>query len=92
MSMAGPESLRFSNTPTTTQAVRCFSGAPLFMLNSSSISLFSMSVLKKMQFADVMMIGIADAAIIGAGAVECQNATRISCAKRPVPPCFTAAR
>jgi len=33
-----------------------------------------MSVLKKMQFADVMMIGIADAAIIGAGAVDCQNA------------------
>jgi uncharacterized membrane protein len=51
-----------------------------------------MSVLKKMQFADVTMIGNADAAIIGAGAVECQNATRISCAQRPVSPCFTAAR
>jgi hypothetical protein len=51
-----------------------------------------MSVLKKMQFADVTMIGIADAAIIGAGTVECQNAMCISCAWRPVSPCFTAAR
>ncbi|MHB1215112.1 MAG: hypothetical protein ACYCY9_09015 [Thiobacillus sp.] len=36
-----------------------------------------MSVLKKMQFADVMVIGIADAAIIGAGAADCQNAVRV---------------
>ncbi|HQS81679.1 MAG TPA: hypothetical protein PKV42_04380 [Thiobacillus sp.] len=41
-----------------------------------------MSVLKKMQFADVKMIGVADAAIIGAGAVDCQNA-RASRACRP---------
>ncbi|WP_269083887.1 hypothetical protein [Thiobacillus denitrificans] len=40
-----------------------------------------MSVLKKIQFADVMMIGIADAAIIGAGAADCQNACA-SCACR----------
>jgi hypothetical protein len=41
-----------------------------------------MSVLKKMQFADVRMIGIADSVIIGAGAVDCQNACA-SCACRP---------
>src|SRR5574340_544811 len=57
MSMDGPDSLRLSNTPTTTQAVRCFSGAPLFMLNSSPISLFSMSVQKKTQFAGRAIIG-----------------------------------
>ena len=34
MSWAEAESLRPSNTPTTTQPVRCFSGLPLFMLNS----------------------------------------------------------
>jgi uncharacterized membrane protein len=45
-----------------------------------------MSVLKKIQFADVTMIGIADAAIIGAGAVECQNSRAFACAKRPVSP------
>jgi hypothetical protein len=32
--LAGAESLRPSNTPTTTQPARCFSGLPLFMLNS----------------------------------------------------------
>jgi hypothetical protein len=51
-----------------------------------------MSVLRIIQFADVIMIGIADAAIIGAGAVECQKAMRISCAQRLVPLCFIAAR
>jgi hypothetical protein len=34
MSSADSVSLRLSNTPTTTQAVRCFSGLPLFMVNS----------------------------------------------------------
>ncbi|MEO8755545.1 MAG: hypothetical protein ABI624_23015, partial [Casimicrobiaceae bacterium] len=28
---------RLSNTPTTTQALRCFSGLPLFMVNSIAI-------------------------------------------------------
>jgi hypothetical protein len=28
------ESLRLSKTPTTTHALRCFSGLPLFMVNS----------------------------------------------------------
>jgi hypothetical protein len=51
------------------------------MLNSSSISLFSMSVLKKNQFADAPM------AIIGAGAAECQKPVRITNV-----PCSTAAR
>jgi uncharacterized membrane protein len=41
-----------------------------------------MSVLKNMQFADERMIGVADAAIIGAGTVDCQNAGA-SCAGRP---------
>jgi hypothetical protein len=91
MSTAGPDSLRLSNTPTTTQAVRCFSGAPLFMLNSSSISLFSMSVPKKIQFAAAPTLGVADLAIIGAGTVECQKPVRITNAGRLVP-CSTAAR
>src|SRR5258706_3818579 len=34
MACAEAESLRPSKTPTTTQPVRCFSGLPLFMLNS----------------------------------------------------------
>src|SRR5258706_15927204 len=34
MASAEAESLRPSKTPTTTQPVRCFSGLPLFMLNS----------------------------------------------------------
>ncbi|MBV5325035.1 MAG: hypothetical protein J0626_07095, partial [Rhodospirillaceae bacterium] len=63
--------------------VRCFSGAPLFMLNSSSISLFSMSVLKKIQFAY--------ASNSGAGAVECQKPVRFANASR-IAPCFIAAR
>jgi hypothetical protein len=37
-----------------------------------------MSVLKKIQFADAPMIGMADLAIIGAGAVECQKPFRIT--------------
>jgi hypothetical protein len=35
-----------------------------------------MSVLKKIQFADAPKIGVADWAIIGAGAVECQKSAR----------------
>ncbi|MCL5060591.1 MAG: hypothetical protein M1449_08870 [Candidatus Thermoplasmatota archaeon] len=102
MSMAGSDSLRLSNTPTTTQAVRCFSGAPLFMLNSSSISLFSMSVLKKIQFAAASpsgvagwmvapRVGVADWAIIGAGAAECQKSVRVANAFRNAR-CSIAAR
>src|SRR3982751_1335319 len=34
MSSAESESFRLSKTPTTTQALRCFSGLPLFMVNS----------------------------------------------------------
>src|SRR5262245_29919206 len=34
MSSADSVSLRLSKTPTTTQAVLCFSGLPLFMVNS----------------------------------------------------------
>jgi hypothetical protein len=37
MSSADSDSLRLSNTPTTTQALRCFSGLPLFMVNSMTI-------------------------------------------------------
>jgi hypothetical protein len=29
--------LRLSNTPTTTHALRCFSGLPLFMVNSIAL-------------------------------------------------------
>jgi hypothetical protein len=90
MSIAGPDSLRLSKTPTVTQAERCFSGAPLFMLNSSSISLFSMSVLKKIQFADRSTIGAADWVIIGAGATECQKSVRQP-DDHNISPCFIAA-
>jgi hypothetical protein len=61
------------------------------MLNSSSISLFSMSVLKKIQFADAMMIGIADAVIIGAGTAECQKSVCVPADLRGFP-CSIAAR
>ena len=37
-SSAGSVSFLDSKTPTTTQALRCFSGLPLFMLNSTSCS------------------------------------------------------
>src|SRR4029078_1619130 len=37
MSPADSDSLRLSNTPTTTQALRCFSGLPLFMVNSIAL-------------------------------------------------------
>jgi hypothetical protein len=49
-----------------------------------------MSVLRKIQFADAMMIGNADAAIIGAGTAECQKPVRITNATR-IPPCSIAA-
>jgi hypothetical protein len=50
-----------------------------------------MSVLKKIQFADASMIGVADFAIIGAGSMECQKSVRVTNDTRP-PPCFIAAR
>jgi hypothetical protein len=34
ISSADSDSLRLSKTPTTTHALRCFSGLPLFMVNS----------------------------------------------------------
>ena len=34
---ADKDSLRLSKTPTTTQALRCFSGLPLFMVNSIAV-------------------------------------------------------
>ena len=37
ISSADSDSLRLSKTPTTTQALRCFSGLPLFMVNSIAI-------------------------------------------------------
>src|SRR5450755_3901491 len=37
MSSADRLGLRLSNTPTTTQALRCFSGLPLFMVNSIAV-------------------------------------------------------
>jgi hypothetical protein len=61
------------------------------MLNSSSISLFSMSVLKKIQIADAPGAGWADPGIIGVVAVECQKPVRISHA-RLASPCFIVAR
>jgi hypothetical protein len=50
-----------------------------------------MSVLKKIQFADAMIIGIADAAIIGAGAEECQKSVRVQAAFQ-VSPCSIVVR
>jgi hypothetical protein len=50
-----------------------------------------MSVLKKIQFADALTIGMADWAIIGAGAVECQKPVRITNPPR-IAPCSIAAR
>jgi hypothetical protein len=50
-----------------------------------------MSVLKKIQFADASMIGMADLAIIGAGVAECQKPVRVTNATRIVP-CSIAAR
>jgi hypothetical protein len=50
-----------------------------------------MSVLKKIQFADAMMIGIADAVIIGAGTAECQKSVCVPADLRGFP-CSIAAR
>jgi hypothetical protein len=61
------------------------------MLNSSSISLFSMSVLRKLQIAAAPATEDCSLAIIGAGAVECQKAVRAMSMSR-MDSCFTAAR
>jgi hypothetical protein len=60
------------------------------MLNSSSISLFSMSVLKKIQFADAAERGVVDASIIGVDALECQKSPSDAKSSRNRP-CSTVA-
>jgi hypothetical protein len=49
-----------------------------------------MSVLKKIQFADTSMIGVAEWMIIGAGATECQKYVREPDDHR-IPPCSIVA-
>jgi hypothetical protein len=49
-----------------------------------------MSVLRKLQFADAAVRGVADAAIIGAGTPECQKSVP-DANGLPVCPCSTAA-
>jgi hypothetical protein len=51
-----------------------------------------MSVLEKIQFAAAPKIGVADSAIIGAGATDCQNLAHALYARSLMPPCFIVAR
>jgi hypothetical protein len=62
------------------------------MLNSSPISLFSMSVLKKTQLAAAPTIGDVDWPIIGAGIAECQKSVLRAPRKPWLSPCSIAAR
>jgi hypothetical protein len=50
-----------------------------------------MSVLKKMQIADLSLVGVASSTIIGAGIAECQKSIPFECDSR-LPPCSIAAR